>query len=386
MNRRFEELDSLRGIAAMTVLLAHLFVITPSLYLINKFMNTPLHMFWGGHEAVILFFILSGFVLSLPYYNQNALNYKDYLIRRVCRIYIPYISCIILSVILLSFFSRVSIYEMTNVFEGTWENSVSSKLLISHFLFLGDFNSLSYNPVVWSLVHEMRISIVFPFVMYFVVKLSWKKNIFFALSCTVIFFLLWYLSLNILNYNPTYLISIHYIGLFILGALLAKHRQYISDLYDRLSVIIKLFILLIGILAYTYTWWFLPNHGRLHLTIINDWFIAIGGSIFIIYSIKSTIFKKILLLKPIHFIGKTSYSLYLFHMPLILTLLNVFYGKIPTGYIIIIAFISSFILAGVTYYLIEKPSIKLGKYITNKMKLNSSKLKSNKIKIEGNQA
>lgn len=64
MNNRFNEFDSLRGLAAVSVVLCHLLPLG-NYTLINTLDKTPFHLLWAGHEAVILFFILSGFVLSL---------------------------------------------------------------------------------------------------------------------------------------------------------------------------------------------------------------------------------------------------------------------------------------------------------------------------------
>ncbi|MGO4270501.1 acyltransferase family protein [Paenibacillus sp. TAF58] len=381
MNNRFDELDSLRGLAASSVLLTHLFLVIPSAYLLEKFKNSPLHIFWAGHEAVILFFVLSGFVLSLSYYKDKAPKYKDYLIKRICRIYLPYLASILLSIVLMSMFSRMPLEGLDKTLNSTWVNSFSIESLISHMIFLGDFQSQNYNPVVWSLIHEMRISIIFPFIMYFLIKLNWKKSIMIGLACTVLYFLIWYFVFNVLHANPTYLITLHYIGFFILGALIAKHRDYLKSLYTKFSKIVKFIILLTAILCYTYSWWFLPNVVYAHLTIINDWAVAVGSSVFIVYSVNTSIIRRLLLFKPIHFIGKTSYSLYLFHMPALLTLINVFYGKMPVWLILIISFFASFVLAGIMYYFIEKPSILLGKILTtNKTMLTSKSNRLNEVK------
>lgn len=65
---RFHELDGLRGLAALTVFASHLVgsfnFHSNSFAIIN---NSPLHIFWHGEGAVHLFFILSGFVLTLIY-------------------------------------------------------------------------------------------------------------------------------------------------------------------------------------------------------------------------------------------------------------------------------------------------------------------------------
>jgi len=71
---RFDELDSLRGIAATVVVVAHLTgIFLPGAvfakdghYAWEKlFVSTPLHLLTSGHLAVCLFFVLSGFVLSV---------------------------------------------------------------------------------------------------------------------------------------------------------------------------------------------------------------------------------------------------------------------------------------------------------------------------------
>lgn len=60
--RRIHELDSLRGIAAVTVMFSHYLLIFPAFFSnesndigVNVMKYTPLHIFWAGHEAVILF-------------------------------------------------------------------------------------------------------------------------------------------------------------------------------------------------------------------------------------------------------------------------------------------------------------------------------------------
>lgn len=65
---RFHELDGLRGLAALTVYFSHLIgTFNFSSDYFTKVSNSPLHLFWHGEGAVQLFFILSGFVLTLPY-------------------------------------------------------------------------------------------------------------------------------------------------------------------------------------------------------------------------------------------------------------------------------------------------------------------------------
>ncbi len=51
-------------------------------------------MLVAGHEAVILFFLLSGFVLTIPYLLPDPPGYLRFLTRRVIRIYVPYLAAL----------------------------------------------------------------------------------------------------------------------------------------------------------------------------------------------------------------------------------------------------------------------------------------------------
>lgn len=375
MRERFEELDSLRGLAAISVILCHLLPIAGS-SLFNRLNATPLHLFWAGHEAVILFFMLSGFVLSLPYFNNKALKYKDYIIRRVCRIYLPYAVSVTVAIICMMMFYRFDIHELGWWFD-TSVHPISFDMIINHILLVGEFQSSTFNMVIWSLVHEMRISIIFPVIVYFLMKYSWKHNVFIAMSCSVMFYVLYIFCLKIFKYDATilqgsYLVTLHYIAFFILGALLAQHKQYAKMLYAKLNSVSKISLLITGVLAYTYKWWFLSKMSLLHIMILDDWAIAVGSSFFILFCLNSNTIKSIVTLKPVHFAGKISYSLYLYHLIVALSLVNILNEKLPIGLVLVISFTVTILVAVSMYYLTEKPSIKLGKILTTRSKKETS--------------
>src|SRR5262245_2798501 len=113
MSERFVQLDSLRGLAALTVVVNHHLNVLPSIYDKTLYQNesllmaikySPLHIFWAGHEAVIFFFVISGFVLALPYFNRK-MTYTSFLRKRVCRIYLPYIVAVCVAILMDSVFS-----------------------------------------------------------------------------------------------------------------------------------------------------------------------------------------------------------------------------------------------------------------------------------------
>lgn len=71
---RIYQLDALRGLAAFSVVIGHCLGVFPFIAadgyekdiipIISILTYSPLHLFWAAHEAVVLFFVLSGFIVS----------------------------------------------------------------------------------------------------------------------------------------------------------------------------------------------------------------------------------------------------------------------------------------------------------------------------------
>jgi peptidoglycan/LPS O-acetylase OafA/YrhL len=108
MTRRLNYLDSIRGLAACLVLLHHCWIsstdqldagfshalssyATLSHYIIDKLL--------AGRVAVIIFFVLSGFVLTISL-QKRPLSYVSFACKRFCRIYPAFAAAITLSYVL----------------------------------------------------------------------------------------------------------------------------------------------------------------------------------------------------------------------------------------------------------------------------------------------
>ncbi|MEK0223777.1 acyltransferase family protein [Bacillus proteolyticus] len=375
MTRRYKELDSLRGIAAIIVLLGHFLALFPILgkKVMYSTFGAYFSILWQGHSAVIIFFVLSGFVLSLPFYKGTEFNYLKYLIKRVCRIYIPYIVIFFIAIgIKLGIHSKIGTIPGL-VQWGSWNIEVSLNRVMDHILFLREFNSDAFIMVIWSLVHEMRISIVFPLIIFLLLRVNWKVSIGIAMFLSVIGYLLMKNIPSEFNMpvSTNYFITLHYSSMFIIGALLAKNREYLVSKIINSKV--KYILLPLGLLFFSY-----PRIPFMLLSkligeidydlylIIIDWYICFGAVLIILSALSSKLFSKLLLIKPVQFIGEISYSLYLVHPIVLLTTVHIFYGKISVPLILLISFLFTMVVSVLCYKFIEIPSIKIGRKLATK--------------------
>jgi peptidoglycan/LPS O-acetylase OafA/YrhL len=151
------EVDGLRFIAILSVVLFHIAVQVseqPHGGVISNLMNPVVH---NGYRGVQLFFVISGFILGLPFARHRLtgapmMRLRDYFLRRVTRLEPPYIVIILLRAALLVFVVHQS-----------------AKAVLPHLLAtLGYAHSLIYarystiNPPVWSLEVEIQFYCLAP--------------------------------------------------------------------------------------------------------------------------------------------------------------------------------------------------------------------------------
>ncbi len=137
-------LEGLRGLAAFWVGYAHIFNFTnlldPSFHPSNKYV-TDLH---ASHAAVLIFFILSGYVIGITNTKKcNKSRIINYLIRRIIRLVPIYFIAIICSII-------ASPYD-------------SLEVIFGNLFFLQPLAVpvLSGNPILWTLNYEVIYYLLF---------------------------------------------------------------------------------------------------------------------------------------------------------------------------------------------------------------------------------
>ncbi len=369
--RRLDELDSLRGLAALSVVLSHLLgfwrdeVISASSKGARELFAYSVYPISAGREAVILFFILSGFVLSIPAINARAQRYPVFITRRVFRIYLPYLVAITGAILAASIFHGN--HTQSQLINRPWTEPVTWRPILDHVLFIGQYDGGQFDPPIWSLVHEMRISLLFPFLCAIALKLKPGPSLAMAacLSATAI-------SLNNLFAGQAGWQSAtntaHYAALFVVGIFLARQKDFFWSRYDRMSRNRKLAIGLLSVFLYVYAAVLWQGYVR-RLTsygLFNsgDWLTAMGAAGLIVFSLNSARLRRILLWPPIHALGRMSYSVYLLHFIIMLILVHLLYGRIPLFLILTLCLVVTIGSSWVFYLFVELPCISAGRRLS----------------------
>src|SRR5215471_948184 len=149
-------LDLLRGLAALEVFLEHLrgasFVEYGALPLAQK--NPLVAALFGltrlGHEAVLVFFVLSGYLVCgqlISRAREGRFDVRDYATDRVTRIFLPLIPACLLTVAFdrLFFGTPIDLYQL--IFNMAGLNGILAE-------------TLRLNPALWTLAYEIWFYII----------------------------------------------------------------------------------------------------------------------------------------------------------------------------------------------------------------------------------
>ncbi len=140
---RLAELDALRGIAAMMVVLFHF-----TWRFGEQYPNAPT-LGWGlpwGKYGVELFFAVSGFVIFMTL--ENTRTASDFIVSRFSRLFPAYWSAILLTI------------GITSI-AGMWQMIPSLRDTFANFTMLQGYAYIeSIDPVYWSLTVELSFYIV----------------------------------------------------------------------------------------------------------------------------------------------------------------------------------------------------------------------------------
>lgn len=340
--RRFHELDAMRGLAAVVVLGNHFRnMFYPTATFAHGWQSVFLYPLVSGRESVMFFFLLSGFVLSLPFLRGKRQPYWTFLRRRVLRIYGPYLGALVLALIGCAIWhSRLG---STGWRGATWSRQVDWKSVLQHVLFIGNYDYDRYNTAFWSLVYEMRISIVFPLLFVVANKLKTRYTLLIVAACTLA---------GVHAAPREFLITFEYAGVFFIGVLLAKNLDTIKDRYRKQGTSQHILLALLSLLFY-FGGHRMVNVGSLwHL---GDMPVVLGAAGLLVLGLNSVMVSRALHSVVPTFLGRISYSLYLVHGTVLFAMAAALQNKLSPLVFFLIYFPTAIFLSWVFYVAVESP-------------------------------
>ena len=350
---RFLELDSLRGLAALTVVLAHFSGFWAGTQSLQRWENSPGHVLTAGHEAVVFFFVLSGFVLSVPFAGSRKPGYAAYLLKRMCRIYLPYAAAV-----LLAYACAAQLYgshtDVSNAWiNATWSERPSPHLLLSALL-MRSAAAQQMNTAFWSVIYEVRISLIFPllYVLFRKMQARWAVPIL-LLACAGAS------MLPIAGLANWFVAS-----LFVVGILLHRELPAIHRVLDRMSPLLRAALLLGSWVVFEFARPCFPLlRVRATLTTLGfaDFVVAVGAVGVIAFATRPGKLQRVLTAAPLLRLGLLSYSTYLVHATVLFCILRSYNQRIAYGWYFVPFLLLVYAASEAFYYLVDQPSVLLGR-------------------------
>ncbi len=331
---RIAALDGLRGVLALLVLFHHVLITQPDFAnfewslgtapahnLFESIMfYTPLRLLWIGQERALLFFVLSGYVLSLPWLKGRAPSYGQFILDRFCRIYPPYLAIMAIASLGAIFLGGKELPQASIWFHQLgWSQPFGRRAVPSILLLLNNNSSNWVNESVWTLVWELRVMFIYPLMIFFAVR--WRNA-----GLLSVFAALVVMQTVASNLVPAHYAqhfanissAFHYPEFFVFGMAVAFNQQRIRQAAQNSGA---LFGLCVFALALVLCW--------VHWRYNNDRIDGIGGAMIIAAILSGGLVRRWFEAAALVWVGRVSYSLYLVHVPIILTIVILCHGKVP---------------------------------------------------------
>ena len=342
--------DGLRTIAIVLVMLYHMIP-----YEIK-----------GGYLGVVIFLVLSGYLVTDNLLNEidtkKSINIFNFWKKRLVKLYKPLLPMLLVVGLIVLFFFKNMLVSYTG-------NAISSIFGVNNLYQI--LNGQSYfeayanpNPLthLWFLGLEIQFYLIWPIViaiLYSVLKL--KRNL-----LAIIMFVLSLISAALMQmlYQPGIDVSRIYYGLdtrffgFLVGACLACAFPRRKLSYIKLPSVGKVLINILSmILLIVLIYFGLVLEAQLDVVYQFGMYLyaVLVGCFLIVLIMSKGIVSKALSLSPLTYISKRSYSLYLWHYPIILFTTQLLkFSKISLGLLLALEFILSMVVAEISYQLFEQ--------------------------------
>ena len=317
-------LDGLRGIAALYVVIGHARGFLWEGYSDGYKKHAELYGFFDrlsmyfftlfkfGHEVVLFFFVLSGFVIHLKYAKQYQANsstlfaWKDYVWRRIKRIYPPFVMSIGLTFLLdtIGKYNGYALYTgavKLNMFDIELHHNLKTLVGNVLFLFREYVPLFGSNGPSWSLKYEWWFYMIYPLCLLISKKSIWPATIIMVVLFTISFYpSIW--PEQLLRDVLSLMLS------WWLGVLLAEvYVKRVALSFGYLALLMLIFP-------------FCPAIGK-----INDvlYFTAVAAGMAGILSLCFWLQQKnisLFWIEKLQWLGNFSYTLYIIHFPIFMLL------------------------------------------------------------------
>lgn len=352
-------IDSLRALAVLAVIIYHVDV----------------NYLPGGFLGVDLFFVLSGYLISSliikEYRKTGSLNLYNFYIRRARRLLPAVYFMITVGLVVMVLFNEVLLRKshLDAIFGYIYS---SNWWYIFHKLdYFDSFGAQSPFKHLWSLAIEEQFYMIFPLLFLLVNRKKKSKDGTYKLNKNFLYVILGLILVSLIAHILLFdinNISRIYFGtdtrafsllVGVVGAILYPMERLHAKVTLQQNMVYSVVSLvsiatLITVMIYTSEYNTLLYRGGFLL-------VAILGLIVIISSGKQhTLMSRLLSFKPVVFIGKISYSLYLWHFPVLVLTTPVSEIGNPNIFFVILRIVLTFAVAIVSYVFVETPIRKLG--------------------------
>ncbi|MEZ0471853.1 acyltransferase family protein [Luteimonas salinilitoris] len=326
------EIDGLRAVAVLPVLFYHAGV---------PFFN-------GGYIGVDIFFVISGFLITKIIDDEikgRGFSVVDFYERRARRIFPALFAVLIVSL------AAASIFFLPEDFRRFTKNFLATIFFISNVQFYresGYFDSSAEtNPLLhtWSLAVEEQFYIFFPLVLIFIARRTRSSPVAFLMPLALVSFFVseWMIgkdqafSFYMLPTRAWELLAGSLLALGVLPELRSKNSRAAISAIGMVLVLFAMF----GYSSQT------PFPGKAAL-------LPVLGAVFMIYAGAHGFIAHVLSTRPFVFIGRISYSLYIWHWPIVVFSEYFLIEKLH-GWYSVAAILASFLAAVVSWACIERP-------------------------------
>jgi peptidoglycan/LPS O-acetylase OafA/YrhL len=354
-SERLPELDALRGAAAFAVLLFHaLHVIGKghlppwlqagrAIYVVT--VHSPLRPVFFGREAVLFFFVLSGYVLTRSLLRSGSPGLVAFAAQRTLRLGLPVAAAVLVSAgmywLLLDPATEPFLWDYSL---GMWAEPLSVGQIAANIGLIGADADFPLDVVLWSLVHEWRLTVFLPVVLMFCGH-AWA-----LLTAGLVLTALGLAghatenavllgphlrsSVAATLYFSTAVASGASLALFELPPLLAREHRLAA-----------------GIAAMAL------------LSMQSDFAVYGGSALLIMLARGPGTFPALLRSAPVVWLGRVSFSLYLVHMPVMVVVLSVLQGHAPVWMIALAGAAAALPAASLLRRFAEIPSRRLARWV-----------------------